>query len=219
MFDLQTHELPVSDDELRQARPAAGLRRRRRRRRWRRFARTTPTARRSTARFSTTCCTTPFPKTPRPSRRSTWSTIPIPSPETIERVLGRYPFRDVPAAYDNLMSLARESIPFLSTRRCRLFLASIAPRLLAAIARTPDPDATLVTLSRVSDSLGGKAALWELFSTQPADARPVREAVRGVPVPGGHPHEQPGHDRRADGQPARGEAARPAAARRRRSPS
>ena len=46
-----------------------------------------------------------------------------------------------------------------------MFLASIAPRLLAAIARTPDPDATLVTLSRVSDSLGGKAALWELFST------------------------------------------------------
>src|SRR5262249_55727452 len=90
---------------------------------------------------------------------------PEPSLETIHRVLGRYPFRDVPAAYDHLMSLARENIPFLSTRRCRLFLASIAPRLLAAIAKTPDPDATLVTLSRVSESLGGKAALWELFST------------------------------------------------------
>jgi glutamate-ammonia-ligase adenylyltransferase len=36
---------------------------------------------------------------------------------------------------------------------------------LAAIAETPDPDATLVNLSRVSDSLGGKAALWELFSS------------------------------------------------------
>ncbi|MAT73079.1 MAG: hypothetical protein CMJ58_26645 [Planctomycetaceae bacterium] len=89
---------------------------------------------------------------------------PNPDEEEIARVLGRYPFRDVNAAYDNLMSLAHEPIPFLSTRRCRLFLASIAPRLLAAIAETPDPDATLVTLSRVSDSLGGKAALWELFS-------------------------------------------------------
>ncbi|MBX3425729.1 MAG: bifunctional [glutamate--ammonia ligase]-adenylyl-L-tyrosine phosphorylase/[glutamate--ammonia-ligase] adenylyltransferase [Pirellulales bacterium] len=89
---------------------------------------------------------------------------PDPGAETIARVLGRYPFRDVPAAYDNLMSLANERIPFLSTRRCRLFLAAIAPRLLAAIAATPDPDGTLVTLSRVSDSLGGKAALWELFS-------------------------------------------------------
>ncbi len=90
---------------------------------------------------------------------------PNPQAETIDRVLGRYPFEDKRAAYANLMSLAHESIPFLSTRRCRLFLASIAPRLLSAIAKTPDPDATLVTLSRVSDSLGGKAALWELFSS------------------------------------------------------
>jgi glutamate-ammonia-ligase adenylyltransferase len=92
---------------------------------------------------------------------------PDPSPETIERVLGRYSFRDVHVAYDNLMSLANETIPFLSARRSRLFLAAIAPRLLSAIERTPDPDATLVTLSRVSDSLGGKAALWELFRGNP----------------------------------------------------
>ncbi|NOZ39561.1 MAG: bifunctional [glutamate--ammonia ligase]-adenylyl-L-tyrosine phosphorylase/[glutamate--ammonia-ligase] adenylyltransferase [Planctomycetes bacterium] len=90
---------------------------------------------------------------------------PDPEPETIQQVLGQYPFDDVHSAYANLMSLAEERIPFLSTRRCRLFLASIAPRLLTAIAKTPDPDATLVNLSRVSDSLGGKAALWELFSS------------------------------------------------------
>ncbi len=90
---------------------------------------------------------------------------PAPKPDTIEKVLSRYAFADPQAAYRNLMTLAEERIPFLSTRRCRLFLASIAPRLLAAIAQTPDPDATLVTLSRVSDSLGGKAALWELCST------------------------------------------------------
>ena len=90
---------------------------------------------------------------------------PDPSPETIQRVLGKYPFADARSAYANLMSLAEEPIPFLSTRRCRLFLAAIAPRLLDAIAKTPDPDGTLVTLSRVSDSLGGKAALWELFSS------------------------------------------------------
>ncbi len=89
---------------------------------------------------------------------------PDPLPEAIEQVLGRYPFKDPHAAYVNLMSLAEERIPFLSTRRCRLFLASISPRLLAEVAKTPDPDGTLVTLSRVSDSLGGKAALWELLS-------------------------------------------------------
>lgn len=89
---------------------------------------------------------------------------PNPSEERILEVLGRYPFENALAAYSNIMSLATEKIRFLSTRRCRHFLASIAPRLLTAIASTPEPDATLVNLSRVSDSIGGKAALWELFS-------------------------------------------------------
>jgi glutamate-ammonia-ligase adenylyltransferase len=92
---------------------------------------------------------------------------PAPPPERIREVLGRYPFEDVQAAYQNLMELATEKIRFLSTRRCRHFLAAIAPRLLASIAATPEPDSTLVNLSRVSDSLGGKAALWELFSSNP----------------------------------------------------
>ena len=70
-------------------------------------------------------------------------------------------------AYQNLMTLSQERIRFLSTRRCRHFLASIAPRLLPAIAATPDPDQTLVNLSKVSDSLGGKGVLWELFSFNP----------------------------------------------------
>ena len=90
---------------------------------------------------------------------------PSPEAEVIEQVLEKYHFQDVHAAYSNLMSLAEEPIPFLSTRRCRLFLASIAPRLLDSISKTPDPDATLVSLSRVSDSLGGKGALWELLSS------------------------------------------------------
>ncbi len=89
---------------------------------------------------------------------------PDPAPEHIQQVLGRYPFEGIPAAYQHLMALATEKIRFLSTRRCRHFLAAIAPRLLAAIAQTPEPDTTLVNLTRVSDSLGGKAALWELFS-------------------------------------------------------
>jgi len=88
-------------------------------------------------------------------------------PERIHSVLGEYGFRDVNAAYHNLMELATEKIRFLSTRRCRHFLAAIAPKLLPAIAATPDPDATLVNLNRVSDSLGGKGVLWELFSFHP----------------------------------------------------
>ena len=89
---------------------------------------------------------------------------PDPPPERIVEVLGKYRFRDVKQAYKNLMSLAEERIRFLSTRRCQHFLAAIAPQLLSAIAETADPDSTLVNLDQVSDSLGGKGALWELFS-------------------------------------------------------
>ncbi len=92
---------------------------------------------------------------------------PDPPEERIVEVLGKYPFRDVKQAYRNLMSLAEERIRFLSTRRCRHFLAAIAPQLLAAIAATADPDSTLVNLDKVSDSLGGKGVLWELFSFNP----------------------------------------------------
>ncbi len=89
---------------------------------------------------------------------------PNPDPERIQAVLGKYPFKDLQGAYNNLTQLATESVPFLSTRRCRQFLANIAPRLLRALADTPDPDMAMVNLEKVSASLGGKAVLWELFS-------------------------------------------------------
>jgi glutamate-ammonia-ligase adenylyltransferase len=162
MFDRQTHDMPVSDDELAKlARrlnyspspsPLASFKKD--------YAERTAVNRKILDHLLHDA----FPEDAETEPEIDLVNDPDPGPETIQRVLGRYPFRDVPAAYDHLMSLARENITFLSTRRCRLFLASIAPRLLASIARTPDPDATLVTLSRVSDSLGGKAALWELFS-------------------------------------------------------
>ena len=96
---------------------------------------------------------------------------PDPPPERIDEVLGKYRFRDVRQAYRNLMSLGEERIRFLSTRRCRHFLAAIAPQLLAAIAETADPDSTLVNLDQVSGSLGGKGVLWELFSFNPPSLR------------------------------------------------
>jgi glutamate-ammonia-ligase adenylyltransferase len=92
---------------------------------------------------------------------------PDPPPERIDEVLGKYHFRDVRQAYKNLMALGEEKIRFLSTRRCRHFLAAIAPQLLQAVAATADPDAAIVHLDKVSDSLGGKGVLWELFSFNP----------------------------------------------------
>jgi [glutamine synthetase] adenylyltransferase / [glutamine synthetase]-adenylyl-L-tyrosine phosphorylase len=96
---------------------------------------------------------------------------PYPTPELIASVLARYPFRDRQTAYQNLMALAREDIPFLSQARCRHFLAAIASRLLEAVGRTPDPDMALTNLEKVSASLGAKAILWELFSFNPPTLR------------------------------------------------
>jgi glutamate-ammonia-ligase adenylyltransferase len=93
---------------------------------------------------------------------------PDPAAETVAAVLAPYRFRNVPQASRLLMSLGEEPVRFLSSRRCRHFLAAIAARLLNRIAATPDPDATLNTLAAVSDSLGGKAMLWEMLSESPA---------------------------------------------------
>jgi [glutamine synthetase] adenylyltransferase / [glutamine synthetase]-adenylyl-L-tyrosine phosphorylase len=91
---------------------------------------------------------------------------PDPDEATVAAVLGRYGFRDVPAAWRNLTRLAQEQ-RFLSTRRCRHFLANIAPQLLRAVASTTDPDQALNNLEQVTASLGGKAVLYELFSFNP----------------------------------------------------
>ncbi|ODT98425.1 MAG: glutamine-synthetase adenylyltransferase, partial [Planctomycetes bacterium SCN 63-9] len=96
---------------------------------------------------------------------------PSPTPEQVAEVLGQFPFRDHRTAYQNLMALAREDFLFLSQARCRHFLAAIAPRLLQAVGRTPDPDMTLNNLEKVSASLGAKAMLWELFNLNPPSLR------------------------------------------------
>ncbi|WP_425617756.1 hypothetical protein NA78x_001443 [Anatilimnocola sp. NA78] len=88
---------------------------------------------------------------------------PHPTAAEAQQILGPYRFEDCPAALRHLNELASERIAFLSTRRCRYYLSAIIGRLLTAIAATPQPDATLANLSRVSDSLGGKGVLWELF--------------------------------------------------------
>ena len=126
---------------------------------------------------------------------------PDPDEATVQAVLGRYPFRDRAQAFANLSQLARESVPFLSTRRCRHFLASIAPQLLRAVAETPDPDEALTQLERVSASLGAKAVLWELFSFNPPSLKLYVDLCAGSPFLSGSAHQQPRHDRRAARQP------------------
>ncbi len=92
---------------------------------------------------------------------------PAPSVEEATAALSGYGFADPLAAAVNLHALAQEKTAFLSTRRCRHFLALIAQRLLGEIAATPDPDRTLDNLLAVSQSLGAKGVLWELFHFHP----------------------------------------------------
>jgi len=93
---------------------------------------------------------------------------PSPDDAAVARVFAQHGMSDPVQAMSDLQRLAIEPVPFLSSRRCRHFLAAIAPQLLDEAAKTPDPHHTLRTLADVSDSLGGKAVLWELFAASPA---------------------------------------------------
>ena len=87
--------------------------------------------------------------------------------DEIDEILKGYGIVDSRNGQRMIESLAMESTLFLSSRRCRHFLAAIVTPLLEEISQTPDPDATLVSLSSVADAMGGKGALWELFSFNP----------------------------------------------------
>ena len=93
---------------------------------------------------------------------------PDPTEEFIEAVLAPRGFADAQATWRILMELSEEKSRFVSSRRCKYFFASIAHSLLDEVARTPEPDRTLVALATVTDSLGARGVLWELFSASPA---------------------------------------------------
>lgn len=101
------------------------------------------------------------------SREGDLLLTPMPSVQDVTDVLSKYRFERPLDAYATLQSLAVEPISFLSTRSCRHHLAQLADRLLLAVSETPDPDFTLDNLLRVSNSLGAKGVLWELFLQHP----------------------------------------------------
>ncbi|MCA9198552.1 MAG: hypothetical protein KDA87_13485 [Planctomycetales bacterium] len=88
---------------------------------------------------------------------------PKPDGNVIQAALASFRFQDHHQAYKNVMALADERIAFLSSRRCRHYLSGIVAPLLTLISQTPNPDETLTNLTHVSESLGGKCVLWELF--------------------------------------------------------
>lgn len=98
---------------------------------------------------------------------------PDPDPNMVRSTMLRHGLSDPPRAMDDLMALSNENVSYLSPHRCRHFFTAIAPALLKEMSRTPDPDETLSSLVRVTDSLGAKATLWELL----ASSRPTMELM------------------------------------------
>jgi len=167
MFDLQTHELPASDDECRKLAIRVGYKEGPHRSPLAAFRADLKEKTDRNRQILDHLLHDAFHSDEPAEPEIDLVLDPEPLPEQITDVLEKYRFRDIETAYQHLSALATESIPFLSTRRCRMFLAAIAPRLLKSIADSPAPDETLLNLTKVSDSLGGKAALWELFSANP----------------------------------------------------
>ncbi|MEM9825807.1 MAG: hypothetical protein AAF958_04425 [Planctomycetota bacterium] len=88
---------------------------------------------------------------------------PDPDPQLIARTMRDHGLKNESDGMAALRDLSTETVRFLSPHRCRHFFSLLAPALLDEITRTPDPDRTLQTLVRVTDSLGAKASLWELL--------------------------------------------------------
>jgi glutamate-ammonia-ligase adenylyltransferase len=180
LFDLQTHRLPETDDELRKLSLRMGYARPSKQKAsrngdgdpLRRFLEDYGHKTQLNRRILDHLLHQTFQgEDGRAEPESDLVLDPNPDPARIEAVLGSYPFQDLPGVYHNLNMLAQESVPFLSTRRCRQFLASIAPQLLHALSDTPDPDMALLNLEKVTASLGNKGVLWELFSFNPPSLR------------------------------------------------
>jgi glutamate-ammonia-ligase adenylyltransferase len=173
MFDLQTHAMPESDEELRKLAIRMGYSDGPHRSPLDAFRADYEQRTEKNREILNRLLNEPFgfEGATEPSPEVDLVLDPEPKPEWIQDVLQPYGFGNISDAYENLMALATEKISFLSTRRCRHFLAAIARPLLEEIAATPDPDSTLVNLSKVSDSLGGKGVLWELFSSSTASLK------------------------------------------------
>ena len=171
MFDLQTHVMPAQDEELRKLSLRMGYEERPQRPALEAFSADYQEKTLLNRKILDHLLHDAFSDDAETEAESDLVLDPDPLPERIEEVLGKYHFRDFKQAYRNLMALSEEKIRFLSTRRCRHFLAAIASQLLHAVASTGDPDAALVNLDKVSDSLGGKGVLWELFSFNPPSLR------------------------------------------------
>lgn len=92
-------------------------------------------------------------------------------PALAGRVLGGCGLTDLAAAGRVLHDLADEPFLILSRGRTERALRAIMPRLLAAVAASPDPDRALANFGRIAGAVGGRAVFYELLAQRPATLR------------------------------------------------
>jgi len=95
--------------------------------------------------------------------------------EELREALAAHGVVDPESATTVIPELMRESSVWLAgSPRTREFLADLFPRLLDAIAQTPDPDAALRRLERITSQVGARATLYRAMS---ADTRLLQVLV------------------------------------------
>ena len=131
MFDLQTHEMPKSPDELRQLAIRMGYSDDQQKSALDAFQADYKEKTELNRKILDHLLHDAFHDDTEAEPEADLVLDPDPHASRIAEVLGRYRFRNISEAYHNLMALAQEKIRFLSTRRCRHFLAAIAAPLPA----------------------------------------------------------------------------------------
>jgi glutamate-ammonia-ligase adenylyltransferase len=96
-------------------------------------------------------------------------------PAEFRPVLEQHGIHDIAQAVWTIEELCRETSRWLAgSPRTRNFFADLFPRLLDAVALTPDPDAALRRLERITAKVGARATLYEALN---ADDRLLRLLV------------------------------------------
>ncbi|MEC9477113.1 MAG: hypothetical protein VX764_08755 [Planctomycetota bacterium] len=90
-----------------------------------------------------------------------------PEQEVIDRVFGKYSFRDPRKAYNLLRRLAFPRQPGLRSPRARHYLAALFPVLLKAIRSSPDPDQAALMFVHCVETLGAPAIFYQQLTERP----------------------------------------------------
>ncbi len=88
-------------------------------------------------------------------------------PAKAASVLAGHRFRDPLMVATKLRAMAVEPFFVLSRHRTERALAKLLPVLLHLVAHTPEPDATIANLERITAAVGGRATFFELLGGNP----------------------------------------------------